>query len=516
MKRVLISLILLIATGLVITFGFNQEPVSRLQGKPRLVPDEIIVKFDQSVTDAKKNQIKGKYGLSGEKYSYKKGEFVVYKHQDPATVLSQLKNEPAVVYAEQNAYTYACMFPNDPLYIYQWNMNRINVLAAWDLSTGSGAVVAVLDTGVKQSLEDLAWTNFMPGWDFVNNDDDPTDDNGHGSHLCGTVAQSTNNSIGVVGIAFNCTVMPVKVLDQYGSGTYADVADGIYYAVANGAHVINLSLGGYSSSTALEDAVNDAWNNGVLLICSAGGGSSSTPMYPAAYTNSMAVSATNYLDQLAGYSNYGSWIDISAPGGDAIDYNGDGFPEAILQNTLGPSGEGNYYYSGTSMATAHVSGTAALVKACKPFFKSDVIRHILEGTAFDLGEPGWDPYFGYGRVDAENAVQTAMAYPLCLRVYDISMNVFKKGGKYWATAVITIVDTSNYTNRIPDAAVHVTWSGVVSGTDSGVTGPDGTVTFVSPQSKSRGPFVITVDYVEHASIPYCPGFNNETSDSISY
>ncbi len=509
MKKVSLFLILLFGFSLVFAFGANQKP-------PTLVPDEIIVKFDQSVTDAQKENFKSKYGLLKKEDSYKKGEFVVYKHQNPATILSQLKNEPAVVYAEQNAYAYACMIPNDPLYIYQWNMTRIGMEYAWDLSTGSGAVAAIIDTGVKQSLEDLAWTNFMPGWDFINNDSDPTDDNGHGSHLCGTVAQSTNNFIGVAGIAFNCTIMPVKVLDQNGAGTYASVANGIYYAADNGAHVINLSLGGSTSSTVLEDAVNYAWNNGVVLVCSAGASSTSTPMYPAAYEVCMAVSATNYLDESTSYTNYGPWIDIAAPGGDFVDYTGDGLPEAILQNNFNSSGqEGYYYYSGTSPAAAHVSGAAALVKACDPTLTNAEIREILQSTAVDLGEPGWDPLYGHGRVDAFSAVGAACgAPPVCIYVYDISMSVLKKGKKYWANAVITIMDTLG--NPVPNATVYIVWSGVVSGNDSGITGANGTVTFVSPQSKFPGPFIITVVNVTHPTFPYCPEFNNETSDSISY
>ena len=517
MKQVSLFLNLLLSLCLVFTFGVNQKTVNQNEGKPSLVPDEVIVKFARSLTDSQKESITNRYRLAKKKDSYQKGEFVVYKHRDPAAVLDQLQDEPGVIYAEQNAYAYACMAPNDPMfYPHQWNMTRIGMLEAWDLSCGTDAVVAILDTGVKQTLEDLGQTNFMAGWDFVNNDADATDDNGHGSHLCGTVAQSTDNLIGVAGIAYACTIMPVKVLDQNGSGTYDNVADAIIYAADNGAHVINLSLTGLAGSTTLEDAVNYAWNNGVLVVCSAGGDSSSIPVYPAAYARSLAVSATNYLDQITGYSNYGSYIDISAPGGDTNDYNGDGYPEAILQNTIGPAGDGYYFYSGTSSAAAHVSGTAALVKACKPFFKSDDLRIILENTAHDLGEPGWDPYYGWGRLDAANAVQTALAYPLCLYVADIGMNAYKNKHKYWATAVIAIVDTSSSSNPVAEATVYVTWSGAVSGNDSGITGADGTVTFTSDTAKSKGPFTITVYHVQHAWIPYCPPYNSETSDSISY
>lgn len=517
MKRVALLAIPLVCLCLAFTYGQNRRIVDSTGENPTLVVDEIILKFSPHLTHDQKAYLEIRHGLQKKRESYRRGEFTVYRHQEPAAVLNRLKDEAGVIYAERNGSAHACLVPNDPLFTpYQWNLVRIGMHDAWDLSTGEGAVVAVLDSGVKQSLADLQQTDFTSGWDFVNNDGDPSDDNGHGSHICGTVAQSTHNLIGTAGIAYACTIMPVKVLDQDAEGTYDDIADGIYYAVDNGAHVINLSLTGSASSTALEDAVNYAWNHGVLVVCAAGGDGTDIPMYPAACVNAVAVSATNYLDQITAYSNYGPHIDISAPGGEDIDYTGDGYPEAILQNTIGPGGDGYYFYSGTSSAAAHVTGTAALIKACKPFFDCHELRNILENTAVDLGETGPDSYYGRGRLDAAHAVQTAMSYPLCLYVSDIDMSAFNKGKRYWTTATVTIVDTSSQSNPVPDATVYVTWSGVVTGSDSGVTGPDGTVTFVSDYAKSPGPFVITVNHVQHEWIPYCPSYNSETSDSINY
>ncbi|MCK5405638.1 MAG: S8 family serine peptidase, partial [Desulfobulbaceae bacterium] len=326
-----------------------------------------------------------------------------------------MKKEKAVVSAQQNAYAYMLAVPNDTYYYpYQWHLTRIGLEEAWDATAGGGVVVAVVDTGVRQSLEDLAGTAFMSGYDFVNDDYDPTDDQGHGSHVAGTIAQTTNNNLGVAGVAYNSTIMPVKVLDKRGSGTYDDVANGIDYAVTNRADVINLSLGGSSSLDILEDAVNDAWEAGVVVVCAAGNENSSESFYPAAYANAISVTATGGNDALASYSNYGDTVDIAAPGGDIGDYNGDDYNDRILQNTFVRNKTGYYFFAGTSMASPHVAGVAALIKAVNPSLTNIDIRGILEDTAEDLGAERWDSSFGYGLVDAAAAVAAALAsLPSC-------------------------------------------------------------------------------------------------------
>jgi serine protease len=389
----------------------NDAEVKTMAGQPTLVPDEIIVKFAHTVTPMQRDLIAREHGLLKKKDSRKHGAFTVFKHANPRAVLNILKKYPGVISVEQNAYAYALGVPNDPYYPYQWHMARIGMETAWDLSTGAGVVVAVIDTGVKQNLEDLANTQFVAGWDFVNNDADPTDDEGHGSHVAGTIAQSTNNGVGVAGVAYNARIMPIKVLNRRGSGTFDDIAEGVYFAADNGADVINMSLGGASSLTILEDAVNYAWSNGVVVVCAAGNESTSAPSYPAAYTNSISVSATAGNDDLASYSNYGNTIDICAPGGDSGDHNNDGYDDMILQNTFSRNSEGYYFFAGTSMASPHVAGVAALVKAANPSLTNAQIRDILESTAEDLGANGWDIYFGEGMVDAVAAIQAAGGAP---------------------------------------------------------------------------------------------------------
>lgn len=507
MKKFSTFLVMLLGVCLVCSFALNTA-----KDKPVLVKDEVIVKF---APDANQSAIKGKYGLLKKADSFKKGEFVVFKHANPQAILSQLKKEPGVIYAEQNGYAHTTFIPNDPYYSpYQWHMTRIGMEEAWEMNTGSGVVVAVVDTGVKQSLQDLANTNFMAGYDFINNDNDPTDDEGHGSHVCGTIAQSTNNGIGVTGIAYNCTIMPVKVLDASGSGSYDAIANGIIYAADHGADIINMSLRGLSPNTTLENAVNYAWNNGVLVISAAGNDYDNIPVYPAAYTNSMSVGATNYLDQKADYSNWHTTVEICAPGGDGNDNNGDGYMDGVLQNTFSGTSEGYYFYTGTSMATPHVVGVAALVKSQDPSRTNAQIRNILVTTAEDLGTPGRDVYFGYGIVDAAAALGSTPPPPMDIYVFNIAQTIAKIRTRYQSTAVITIKGDDG--SLISGATVYITWSGVVSGSYSATTGANGTVSFTSAKVKQTGPFTITVTNVTHSTHDYNSSLNVETSDTDSY
>ncbi len=314
------------------------------------------------------------------------------------------------------------MVPNDPLYSYQWHLDNsvhggIQTEEAWEISTGSGVTVAIVDTGIAYEnyqqgwkkyylAPDLANTCFVPGYDFISNDSHPNDDNSHGTHVAGTVAQSTNNGKGVAGVAFNSCLMPVKVLNKNGSGTYTQVADGIRWAVDHGAQVINLSLGGSATSDVLRDAVAYAYNNGATVIAACGNDSTSTCAYPAAYDDYViAVGATRYDETLSYYSNYGPSLDLVAPGGDLnVDQNEDGYGDGVLQNTFNPNTKntsdfGYWFFQGTSMATPHVAGTAALLIAKGNATTPDKIRTALQETAKDKGAAGRDDTYGYGLID---------------------------------------------------------------------------------------------------------------------
>ncbi len=514
MKKRFIFLTLFLGLCLVSGFALNEKPLNQADGKAVFVPDEVVVVYSSSATAARKAEIVSAFGLTQKRESAKPGKYVVYKHADPASVVSSLKNEADVLYAEQNAYAYALEVPNDPYYSYQWHMPQIGMEEAWEISHGSSnVIVAIIDTGVKQDLEDLNQTLFMPGWDFVNNDNDPTDDDGHGSHVCGTAAQSTNNGIGVTGIAYQSTIMPVKVLDENGSGTYNWITDGIYYAVDHGADVINMSLGGYANLQILEDAVNYAWNNGVVVVCAAGNDSTTQPMYPAAYENSISVSATNYLKQLTFYSNYGPTIDMCAPGGDLNDYNGDGYMDGVLQNTFQGTSEGYWFFIGTSQASPHVAGTAALCKAIDPTLTNVQIRSILETTAEDLGAPGWDQYFGHGLVDAYAAAQAAVPSQDYIFLRAIKMDLIKVDGGIQALAYVYVQNTDD--QPVGGAVVIGTWSGDVHGRAKAETNNEGLAVLKSPIWEiptsyiSARPivFIITIDDILHPDYEYNPELN---------
>ncbi len=374
------------------------------------VPDEVIVKLKDG---ANANDM-AKFGRMKR---MEHGLIRLKINSDMGSVLKALKKNPNVEYAEPNYIAHAFMVPNDPYYSYQWHFHSsdeggIDMEPAWDITTGSNSVVvAVLDTGIRVG-SDLANTCILPGYDFINDDADATDDNGHGTHVAGTIAQSTNNNEGVAGVAFNACLMPVKVLDRTGSGTYADIINGIYYAADHGANIISMSLGGSSPSDAMEDALAYAYSKGITIVAAAGNDGTDTISYPAAYdAYVIAVGATRYDKTLAYYSNYGASLDVVAPGGDLnVDQNGDGYGDGILQQTFELRGVnvnwGYYFYQGTSMATPHVSGIAALLYSLGVTNPDDV-RNIIESTAIDLGDPGWDPYYGWGLVNAYAAVQAA-------------------------------------------------------------------------------------------------------------
>ena len=340
--------------------------------------------------------------------------------------------DPNVEYAEPNYIVHAHWAPNDEYYPLQWHLDNpvyggINMEAAWDIETGDpSVVVAVIDTGVAYEdymdyylAPDLAQTSFVPGYDFVNNDIHPNDDHSHGTHVAGTIAQSTNNGIGVAGVAFGSSIMPIKVLDGNGDGTIADEADGILWATDHGADVINLSLGGLAYSTAVENAVAYAYNHGVTIVASAGneGAEPNRPMYPAAYDDYViAVGATRYDEARAPYSNTGSYLDLTAPGGDRNeDQNDDGYADGVLQQTFNritkdASDFGYWFFEGTSMSAPHVSGVAALLISQGTAITPDDVRQALQSTAEDQGTLGWDEEYGWGIVDAYAALMWTPPY----------------------------------------------------------------------------------------------------------
>ncbi|MFP4497921.1 MAG: S8 family serine peptidase [Vulcanimicrobiota bacterium] len=340
-------------------------------------------------------------------------------------ILGKLRKNPNVEYAEPDYYFHIfgeqveteAARPNDPMYKYQWNFEKINARGAWDLTRGNGVTVAVIDTGVAyktdgqyHKVEDLENTHFVKGYNFVDNNDKAYDDHAHGTHVAGTIAQSTNNGKGVAGIAYKARIMPLKVLNRNGFGKVSDIADAIRYATDNGAKVINMSLGGPFPSLALKSACSYAWNRGVVIICAAGNSRSTRPHYPSGYSECVSVSATRFDDKLAPYSNRGKSITIAAPGGDTtVDQNGDGKPDGVLQNTIqvkNPSKEGYYIFQGTSMASPHAAAVAALIISSGVTNNREVVN-ILKKTA-RRGSLPLEEGYGSGIIDARAAVYYSM------------------------------------------------------------------------------------------------------------
>lgn len=307
---------------------------------------------------------------------------------------------------------------NDPLFKYQWHMSMIHVPEAWALTQGKGVVVAVIDTGVTHKgkvVEDLVEANFIKPYNFITKTTDANDDNGHGTHVASTIAEVANNGLGGIGVAPKASIMPLKVLSRTGSGSLADVAAAILYAADNGAKVINMSLGGPYPAKVLEDAVNYAHSKGVIVVCAAGnsGPREDTVGYPAAYKNAVAVSSVDAVGELAWYSSWGPEVKIAGPGGDLrADKNKDGRPDGVLQNTIVPSDPNNMaryeMFQGTSMASPHVAGVAALVESMGIVDPNQVLR-VLQSSAVKKKDA---KKYGAGIVDAAAAVALATSWNL--------------------------------------------------------------------------------------------------------
>jgi thermitase len=288
----------------------------------------------------------------------------------------------------------------DPDFYLQYDMSIINANTVWGLCSinASGVTIAIIDTGVDLAHPDLQ-TNLLSGYDFWDYDTVPQDGNGHGTNVAG-IAAAALNGVGVAGVAPTAKILPVRVLNNQGLGYISDIADGITYA-ADRAQVLNLSLGGTISSTTLLNAINYAANTKGRLVVAAAGNcgdsnypyngctSQNQPIYPAAYPNVMAVAATTSSDTRASFSNVGSYVDIAAPG-----YN--------IYNTY--YGNSYTYESGTSQATPHVSGLAALIWAKNPSYTAAQVWSRITSTAVDLGAAGVDTSFGAGRIDVQQAL----------------------------------------------------------------------------------------------------------------
>jgi type VII secretion-associated serine protease mycosin len=311
-----------------------------------------------------------------------------------ADVAAELTAEPDVEAVEPNRVRSASRVPNDASYPSQQPyLTRVGAPTAWDVAnTGASTVVAVLDTGVDRDHPDLA-PNLVAGRDVVNLDTDPSDDNGHGTAVAGVVGAATGNGIGVAGVAWNAKILPVKVLGANGTGFDGDIAAGITWATDRGADIINLSLGGFGSSTALDQAVDYALAHDVVVVAAAGNAAAGVPSYPAAIPGVLAVTATDAQGRFAWFSNHGPWITLAAPGINVVTTALEAGPTlAVAPRT------------GTSFSSPIVAGVAALVRERHPAWSWNKVAFELVRTARDAGPAGVDDAYGFGIVDAAAAL----------------------------------------------------------------------------------------------------------------
>jgi len=374
------------------TSSLELKPLPAIFASGAFVPDELIVRFKASTRETRIKECFQNTDIEIQ-HEIKELQARVIRNngENLGEAYHQILACAGVLYVEPNFLLHAAdTIPNDPNLGLQYGLINIRAPQGWDLTTGSASVtIAIIDTGVDFSHIDLA-NKLVPGYDFVNNDTDPQDDNGHGTHVAGIAAASSNNSLGIAGVSWGARIMPVKVLNNKAIGTYANMALCVIWAVDRGAQIINLSLGGTGSSSVLADAINYAHNRGAVVVAAAGNTGDNFILYPARYPNVIAVAKTNSADNWDG-SNYGPEIDLAAPG-------------ASIYSTI----VGGYdYKSGSSLSTAYVSGLAAILKGVPGNNSPDAIESQMESTALDIEFAGWDEYTGAGLIQMDAAIQLA-------------------------------------------------------------------------------------------------------------
>lgn len=469
------------------------------------IEDEIKRKFPKRATrgqqNAKPHNLENIYKIK------------VSSEEDIQNIMADYKKDPQIEFAEPDYIVKTNFIPNDPYYASSnswgqgyddmWGLKNIQAEMAWDLARGDGIVTAVIDTGLDYNHPDIqgnVWVNpweianngidddnngyidDINGWDFSTydgavEDNDPMDDNGHGTHVSGTIAAVGNNGTGLIGVAPGTKIMPIKGLGTRGYGYMSDLSNALYYAASRGADVINNSWGGGGTSSLIETAVNYAHALGAVVVVSAGNSNGDVMnQIPANIINAIAVASVDQNDIKSYFSNWGTKVDITAPGGGTRDND----PTRKFENILslrangtdiygdGINIVGTQYYRlrGTSMSAPHVSGLAALILSLRPDFTNEEVRQVLRSSADDIGDPGFDINNGFGRINAFKALQVNS---VCLAGIDSpERNLLTGAGSFQINGTASCPDFQSYKLEY-STSLTGTWTQIGSTATSPVT-----------------------------------------------
>jgi serine protease len=390
---------------------------------------EVIVRFETATDLSTVERAVGALGGTQARRSRSGGHWLVSLAPGDSVpeAVRRFQALREVEYAEPNGTMQAYFTPNDRFFRGQWHMRLIGAERMWDIQRGDPSVaVAVIDTGVAyedfgpfRKAPDWGGTRFLTGLNLLTGTSHANDDSFHGTHVASTIAEATNNGEGVTGMAFQCAILPIKVLDHEGVGSFFDVAEGIDYATGfsaggtNPVKVINLSLGGDAASQTVERAIDRAIQAGITVVAAAGNDGDPSVGFPASLPNVIAVGAVDAGRRRAPYSNFGSALDVVAPGGDLDrDDDGDGFPDGVLQQTFDPDTAARFgryddfayfFVHGTSSATPHVAALAALLVR-QGITSPAAVKAAIESSADDLGTSGRDDTFGHGLINPARAL----------------------------------------------------------------------------------------------------------------
>ena len=420
MSRVLstVLVLLLLAAGAMPVAAADEkvpppdtDVVPTVSSAGEVVPGEVVVKFHDPTAAARVAQARGLAVVAAVGAPAKGMPAVLTTAGRPVDqVLAELRADPSVEYAEPSYRVQvvidgvtAAVGVNDPKTAGQYSLDQMRVRDAWALEKGGNGVVAVLDTGVQANHQDLSG-RVLAGYDFVNDDTNAADDNGHGTWVAGIIAAKPNDGYGIAGISWSDKILPVKIMTREGTGSTSDLISGIRWAADHGATVINMSVGGFPYTQGVQDAINYAWNKRVVLVGAAGNNNRDEKFYPASMANVVSVSATQVNDEFSFWSSYGAAVDVSAPGSSVQTTNCTVCTYAD-HNTWGS----HTYISGTSFATPNVAGVVALIRARYPTWTPQQVVDRLFGTVDDRGYAGWDKRYGRGRVNAYRALGASVA-----------------------------------------------------------------------------------------------------------